>query len=726
MKNRLPEILAFLAMASPIFLAPEALAGEIKLTRPSPNIFEVSGGIGEKAWHIQYGTGVGLDQRAPYTELLALAGPGSAAYFSHGNWLRRLDVDKGVVTGRWHFGGAYIAGIRLKGDHLEVDVADFETPSTHYRVVHRIIDFNPADPHISYWPSSSLLPATLPESETHCCARFNATADQAQQWLNEAQNSVMRDPLSPWLRIELAHIFRELGKTEETSQLIKAAVTDGPADYTELLRLSSALKADGRKDEAERAFERGYQSFWQAGNDPRLVSALLSRLSLHFNSDVTQSYLLGPWTEAAEYAWSAESEFLERSGKHQEAATWRERADEARRNSLFPMNSTLASMFRPFMLLLPAAGTAALLYFLSLLRYVPQRRMQARADRQQGVRRRFGFFNIEYWSRKERFCFLTIAAIGWLGTGLFGAFLETILRYSTMPLSASMGTFAGPGTIYYFENEIPKSPERDLLVAMAYQHDGQPEKAEELYRQLPQFAESWNNLGVLLKSAGKNDEARAAFERAQQIAPQQEEAHVNLDNPPMDFWSKSHQQYLPGKALLAPPTREHFIKAVGIGQWDRLAIDALEGPLRGIPAILGPSPFGLNLRPPGPFVVVFLLTFGFFALTVLAALFVPVRDVTQPPPRLQPIVDYLVPGTAPEWRAWGGFVLLGLIFLVAECFASKNNGGPMMFGNPNLERSFGVPGASVAQTSITYFYAGILALYLANAALVAFSRRTRV
>ena len=113
-----------------------------------------------------------------------------------------------------------------------------------------------------------------------------------------------------------------------------------------------------------------------------------------------------------------------------------------------------------------------------------------------------------------------------------------------MPLSATSGTFAGAATIAHFEG-LPKTAERDLLLAMAYQRDGQLEKAEALYRQLPQFPESWNNLGALLKDSGKQQEAQQAFERALQLDPNIAEAKLNLGNPPSDMWTESHKRYLP-------------------------------------------------------------------------------------------------------------------------------------------------------------------------------------
>ena len=145
MKKRLPELLTILMMALPTFLATEAAAGEITVTRPSRVLFEVGGGSGDKAWHIQYGT-----NPTPRATVLTLTGPGATAYFSHVGWLRRIDTEKGVVTGRWHFPG-FIKGLTAKDSRIQVEVEE-QIPMN--RSFTRIIDFNPDDPQIPYWPKS--------------------------------------------------------------------------------------------------------------------------------------------------------------------------------------------------------------------------------------------------------------------------------------------------------------------------------------------------------------------------------------------------------------------------------------------------------------------------------------------------------------------------------------------------------------------------------------------
>jgi hypothetical protein len=353
--------------------------------------------------------------------------------------------------------------------------------------------------------------------------------------------------------------------------------------------------------------------------------------------------------------------------------------------------------------------------------------MQSRAERQTQARRRFSFFNVEYWSRHDRIAFLTIIAIGWLASGSVGSFFATINRVSSLPLAASMGSFAGPATISYFENDLPKTPERDLLLAMAYQHDGQKDKAEALYRGLKQFPESWNNLGALLKDSGKNDEARQAFEEALRLNPQMAEARLNLGSPPSNIWTESHQRYLPGRAMLTPPTREHYLEAIGIGTPRQEVLHAIEGPFVALGQVRRTDRQFGGVTPPLIFTAFYVLVGVLFAGAIIF-LFVTPRDVTQPAPGLQPILEYLVPGTAPEWRWFGGIALTGLLFRIWMVFLATKGVFSGVLAGPSIERSFGIPAQGSPalpriQPDMGYFYFGIIALYAANAAGIWYLRR---
>ena len=150
-----------------------------------------------------------------------------------------------------------------------------------------------------------------------------------------------------------------------------------------------------------------------------------------------------------------------------------------------------------------------------------------------------------------------------------------------MPVSIGGGSYAGPANIAALESRLRASPERNLMVALALQQDGQRDKAAGLYRTLPQFPESWNNLGVILKDTGKDDEARAAFERALQLDPGLAEAALNLGRPPSNFWTELHQKYVPDRPMLTPPRGERLERALMGGSPARLYLRALAGPFSG-------------------------------------------------------------------------------------------------------------------------------------------------
>src|SRR6185295_9571591 len=180
---------------------------------------------------------------------------------------------------------------------------------------------------------------------------------------------------------------------------------------------------------------------------------------------IERSYTVATWVESADYAWDSYARVLRQNGNSQDAEKWAARAEEARSKSLFPMNADIRTWLAFLIALVPATLAAAILYLAVLfVRYLPERRMQLRAAAQTGMDRRLSFFNVEYWSRKDRTAFLTIAVLGWIALGLLSSVLGLVLRTATTPFSVGMGTFAGPATISHLEG-LPKSNERDLLVA---------------------------------------------------------------------------------------------------------------------------------------------------------------------------------------------------------------------------------------------------------------------
>ncbi len=141
-------ILTVCVLALPFFLAPVVMAAEIRIERPhlgQLRIVSAGDSNNGNGWHIQYGTS--RYPRFP-DNAIALPGPAPVAYFSHRNWLRRIDTNKGIVTGRWRFPASIIA-LELAGRSVRVEVEERSRASTY-----RSFDFDLDNPQIPYWPTS--------------------------------------------------------------------------------------------------------------------------------------------------------------------------------------------------------------------------------------------------------------------------------------------------------------------------------------------------------------------------------------------------------------------------------------------------------------------------------------------------------------------------------------------------------------------------------------------
>jgi hypothetical protein len=69
--------------------------------------------------------------------------------------------------------------------------------------------------------------------------------------------------------------------------------------------------------------------------------------------------------------------------------------------------------------------------------------------------------------------------------------------------------------------------------------------------------------------------------------------------------------------------------------------------------------------------------------------FIPHRDVTQPPGRIFPVFEVLLPGVSPSWGALGGLALVAWISLAFQTLLILGRGTPYLLTSialPNLSR----------------------------------------
>jgi tetratricopeptide (TPR) repeat protein len=709
---------------------------------------EITGGSGPKAWAIRYGTSESYQKR------FALGGS-NRAWFSHGGWLRLVDTASGIVIGRWRFPGSIVH--LVPGDSgIQVQVEDKEGE----RVFVRLTTFEPGGGGvIPYWPSGSLLLNRVPSTEVEAMwgtpakvgilsESWQLSADlDTQKLRSQLEEAARRDPLTPSIRVALWRLLRET-RDARAPTVLEAALRIETTDFTETLRLASLLESLEAPEPARRFFESGYRDFLDKGNDPRLMMGLIGKLILYppqtlRMADLTgdrgresmeRQYRLAPHCEAADLAWTTYAEALERTGRPEDARVWRLRGEEATSTSVFLMPRRWTLVADAVLLIMIAALASAALYVILLwMRFRPQRRADsaALAPRSRVVRL-LAHASFQHWNRNQRLAFLSIVLIAWFGAGIEAGIMRGILRTAAAPLGMAMGSLAGPVPVWHLENHLPPSPERDLLLAVAHQQSGQAAQAERLYRALPGFAESWNNLGVILQSRGLEQEARQAFEKALQLDPKLDEAALNLGRAPRRLWAGQYGQYFPGRPMLAPPIPERLPRAFLGGSLGRVFLRGWAGPF----ADSNPWRTGIFISGAGSgdTPAATLLTVFFVAALALAValLFIPRGAVSQQPSRAFAILEALFPGVSPVWGPLGGLVLVTWTYLLFQGVLILKIGTPFILTSiamPNLARPFGLPPGdpssllSMLNPSWMWVYLAPALLFVVNLGLVLVSQR---
>jgi tetratricopeptide (TPR) repeat protein len=701
----LPGILA--SVLAIFWAAAGVRAAEVKMSQPFPSVIEIRGGEGKDVWRLHYGTRADISNRI-YRALYPAGN--DRAYFAHGLWLRLIDTRKGIVVGRWRFPSQILRvvpeGLRAKVE-IEIDGTDSGTRQT--------LSFDPDAPSIPDFPQSFLFCYLLPRSEAYgpnyllagvlgggLGGGFDPTkipAERVRQLIPVMEEAIRRDPLSPWFRVLLGRLLQDAGDPR-AAQVFQEAVSVPTTDYTELLPISGHLEGYGQRETATLAFERGYADFWRRGNDPRLFTFLIGRLVTYSarwdqmspaarSVYIERIYRLMPGGEGAPYAWQLYADWLRRNGQAEQARLWQERADEMRRSSLYPLDSFGRRMDQALYLALASILAAFGHFLVQWKRYRPQMRLDAAARKRAGgwVSR----YLTTYGSRQERLVFFAIVLIGWLAAGVAGWYRVGAVRLSASPISDGLGQFSSPATIAHFQS-FPATPQRDLLLAIGYQQAGQIDKAERLYRGLPQFPQSWNNLGVLLKEAGKEAEARQAFERALASDPALAEAALNLGQPARSYWTELHQKYLAGRPMLAPPARQQVAAACLGDSPGNILLHALAGSFSGFRHARESQ--GVSGYPVVARAFALILVTALF-LSAAVSLVLPGREVSEPPGRRQYVWEIAFPGTAPAWRFVGAFVLVAWCCLLLQT-ALAALGNPISYvqaAMPNLTKAYAVPDA---------------------------------
>jgi hypothetical protein len=706
-------------------LAAPAHAQDVRLERPSLNVIEITDG----AWRIRYGT-TNRIQAPP--QLLAVSR--ERAYFAHGPWLRLIDTTAGMVMGRWRF-PAQIEAMTDRGD----GTIDVRFPlAGWYATPNMTVRFDPAAPEVPPWDTGGLLSYRVAEWEALELMKTDApddwpkTVPNAASALPQFDELIARDPSAPMFRLMRARLLREAGDPRAEGAF--AEVFDATSnDFTEWFRISRILEMllQPERGLMTRAYERAFRDFIARGRDPRLVDTLIARLVLFLpgvgipssetarRSYLDQLYPLAPTSEATERGWAFHARALAQAGDETAAALWRERAEASRRESMFLGTLDVQLRHDRGLLLAIAASVAAIIFLVTRrVKYMPQMKMRRTAATRSGQRAAWVFGALGYWTRRERWSLLLLVAIGWLSMGYSRTYAVVMTR--ALSLQVHVGALSGPEDF----SRYPPSDERTLLQAISLQPIDAAE-AERLYRSIPQFAESWNNLGVLLARAGNDAESRNAFARASALDPTLGEAILNTTGQATTQATQTFQKYAPaGMKMTALPARERVIRAYVGPAWSQRHARILLGPFSmvGVPSDLN---YLFNVLVMLPMIVgSALLVILIVALSLVAL--VPKRDATVPPSRATGIIELAIPGLAAPWRWAGALVLLTWCTGLLAAFFQAWFSSPyflMAVSQAGILRAFGYDSAYFDLNPPMVLLLGVpIVLWVANALLIRAAR----
>jgi cytochrome c-type biogenesis protein CcmH/NrfG len=695
---------------------------KVKITTAG-NVVEVSGG-GNKPWKLRY-----ANRDTPPMEIeethVAPAGQ-DRAYFSHGPWLRWIDTKRGVVIGRWLLPGR-ITKITPDGERASIDITDNYFKE---KVFSRTFTFASAHPEIPAGTMQNLLAYRIADNEAirlFMPSMFQPLKpDQARALVPEIQEAIRRDPLSPWFRVVLGKVLLDAGAPGATGTFEQALRL--PIDYTELFPISAFLENTHFPQLADEAFERGYRDFLQRGNDPRITSGIIARL-VFYPIDwkrieparrplvVERMYLLTPNAEGADLAWTS---FLRSARTPAERELWLGRARGARKSGMHILGD-IAFPFDVMLLVCIACGLAKPCFIVvSYVRYRPQRRFDKDLAKRMHVplRKRIPFLNVQYWSFPQRIGFVLIFLVAWFCVGWMKQSFVGLGLVGESPMS--FGNLAGPTEQWFFQNRLPSTPERNFLLALSDQQGGDNETAARLYQQASEYAESWNNLGVIRRIQGKDAEASEAFRHAVRMDPTLAEAGFNLGRPASDYWTRVHQQYVPNFPMIAAPPKRLVMNAFLGGPLSQRLRSAWKNALQPWHFDLS-SMKVINEPSKANSVIVVLLKLGFCLLILLFLL--PRLPVQQSSGIGGNILGVLFPGTSRKWGYVSGLALVAWMYFLVQLVFLRH-GSPYLItfiATINLVRAYGapdVPITSLINPGWLWLYVAPAALFLLNVLVV--------
>lgn len=549
-----------------------------------------------------------------------------------------------------------------------------------------------------------LLEKSAQGTEVDLTSESQAAAEKAIDTLGRAAAA---DPTNPWMRFRRGQVYQLLGKSEAARASYESVFKIAKPYHPELLLL--AKEFDGIDSKlGERAFDLAMTSLLEAGFEPNLNTSLISVMlwlgrppgsddKVYDPSNPEDLAVLerrgmrlaqfAPRSEGATHFFNALFEAAQKRGDAQSAAKWKQLRDDAYPYRVFGGPARDAAATGDWLNVYLACGVV--FWLLLLVKLARSGFDRVPPDSSKLVR--WNLFN--RLTRGELAGMFGVIAVGLYALRKTTTGVAIIGVMASMPIGAFSGSLGHPDTQTFFERYSKESNERTLVLGIAAQQRGEFEAATALYSKIPNSPHAVNNLGVIAKQTGKEQEAKKQWEKALSLDSDLATAKYNLGQEVEGIRFDQQKKYAPGLPLLATPTQDHWSTL-----WKSTAeLDAWVNPM---------SVFRLadTVSPDGESALMSWLSAApamLFALFMLAFMLVGLvkRDEITAHEQKRSLpgwaLSMLIPGASRHWSAAGPlFALLFFTAALAAYMLSNSQGMAtnvlMAIAIPSFHKYFGI------------------------------------
>lgn len=632
-----------------------------------PNLRLESGAIEARRGGVLVWRAVLTDPRTPVVIV------GQRAYAGEGTSVTGRDLETGRVTGRAFLSGP-VAAIEADGRDLRATTEPLDGVREAFTILTSERGLRVRE-RVTFPPQPELL-ASLEGA---------ADDDGATGPMSEPQARARRlaDPTNPFLALRHGAALDRERQAQAAVEAYRAAIAT-PAPFYVRVRLAALLEglrqpalADAALEAARAAWaDAGYDPGFQVGPEalsawgaPAAVARRLFARGDAVRGEAWLRFLRGtmPRFDGHDRTYVEYAAWLDAQGRRGEADDWRAFAADLDRRTPFGLGG-------PSLERLSAGALATLLAILLAFgglwlvlktKYWPAqgRDLASLGGRWRSIARapivRLRHASTAYWTLTEKLVGLTLVVLAIGATVLWSWSLRGSAALGAPELNA--GTVGGAA--YWARAPMAGDDNRAqaLVRGLALQLDEDLAGAAAAYEAAGDAC-ALNNLGVVQADRADAASARASYERALTLDPEQDAAAYNLGSDSSGPRAAFHASFRPGRPMLCVPGPGRLLESrVG---WPRDELARLASDpwsyLAGLP---------LRLAPVGRAVVAIVaivLTLAAFGWLLVPR---PRSARTASRPATYRLLALLVPGTALADEVWGLLLLLPWAALVAALAA---------------------------------------------------------